>query len=324
MGEASRQLPGRLKKDLSLVDEYLLEVVDEATDYIRVACRKVIGAGGKRLRPLLLLTAALNGKYDLDTLIPASAAVEMLHVSSLVHDDILDEASLRRGVPTINSLLGRRVALATGDYLFAKTFEVLASLNNPGIIELMAQAALALSQGELAQQDMAGWVETTEMSYLRRIRDKTAILFSTACQMGGLLAGVNNTLQEDLRVYGESLGMAFQIFDDILDVRGSSEKMGKPVGLDLKEGIVTLPVIYALEETHYDDRITRVIEGKSTRDKDIERAIEVIKGTKGIERALESAKNYIRVALSLAAKMKNREAQEGLLFVGEFVLEREF
>ncbi len=311
-----------VKKDLKEAVEMLFSLLSKVPEPIREAVQPLFESGGKLLRPLLVLLSARAGASagNREKIYLAACCVEMLHVSSLIHDDILDQANIRRGVPTVNNLYGSRQAISTGDFLFGKTFELLSTIG-PEVVSVMANAAQALSEGELQQIQSKGWAEATPMSYLRRIRLKTAFLFSASCQLGALLSQQTPTAIKELASYGESLGMAFQILDDLLDLQGDPQETGKPLALDLKQGIVTLPVIYALEETNYDERIVRVIKGKNG-DKAVQEALLVIKGTKGVERARKEAENYVKMADQIAARVKNSVARAGFMFLNKFVVER--
>lgn len=322
MSPATYEISSEVKKDLRDAVGLLFSLISKFPEGIRKSVSPLFESGGKMLRPILLLLSARAGNLDAnrDKVLLAACCVEMLHVSSLIHDDVLDQADLRRGVPTVNHLYGHEKAVSTGDFLFGRTFEIVSELG-PEAVSLMASAAEALSQGELQQVQMKGWVETTPMSYLRRIRLKTAILFSVSCQLGALLSEQPARTVKELASYGESLGMAFQILDDLLDIQGDPKETGKPAALDLRQGIVTLPVIYALEETNYDERIAKVIKGGAN-DRAVEEALLLIKGTKGIERAKKEAENYVKMATRIAEKVNNAEAKSGLLFLSKFVLER--
>lgn len=316
------ELSAEVKKDLKDTVELLFSLISKFPEPIKEPVFPLFESGGKMLRPILLLLSARAGNIDAnrDKVLLGACCVEMLHVSSLIHDDVLDRANIRRGVPTVNHLYGYDKAVSAGDFLFGRTFEFVSEIG-PEAVSLMASAAEALSQGELLQIQMKEWVETTPMSYLRRIRLKTAVLFSVSCELGAFLSGQSARSARELASYGENLGMAFQILDDLLDIQGNPKETGKPAALDLQQGIVTLPVIYALEETNYDERIAKVIKGKSD-EKSLGEALLVIKGTKGIERAKKEAENYVKMATQVAEKVKNEESRSGLLFLNKFVLER--
>jgi octaprenyl-diphosphate synthase len=225
------------------VDGHALEVVRPATD--------TLAAGGKRVRPLLVFCAAprpaLEDPATLEHLLSAAAAVELVHMATLVHDDLLDGATMRRGRPTVAEELGAERAVSTGDFLFARAFAELTRTRSAPAVQALAGAALALSQGEMDQGRAAFDLTLTEEDYLARCRRKTAALFSVACRLGALIGGAGPEAIERLAAFGENVGMAFQIFDDILDLAGAPATTGKRRGTDLCDGTVTLPVIIAMQ-----------------------------------------------------------------------------
>jgi octaprenyl-diphosphate synthase len=210
-----------------------------------------LAAGGKRVRPLLVFCAApraaLADPAAREDLMSAAAAVELVHMATLVHDDLLDGATMRRGRPTVAQELGPERAVSTGDFLFARAFAELTRTRSARAVQALAGAALDLSQGEMDQQRAAFDLALTEEAYLSRCRRKTAALFSVACRLGALVGGAGRDAEERLAAFGENVGMAFQIFDDILDLAGAPAATGKRRGTDLCDGTVTLPVILALQ-----------------------------------------------------------------------------
>jgi geranylgeranyl pyrophosphate synthase len=209
-----------------------------------------LAAGGKRVRPLLVFCSApseaLADRARREALVSAAAAVELVHMATLVHDDLLDGATLRRGRPTVAASLGAARAIGTGDFLFARAFGVLTEARRPDAVQHLASAALDLSQGEMDQNRAAFDFDLTEDAYLSRCRRKTAALFAAACRLGALVGGAGPEVQARLAAFGENVGLAFQIFDDILDVAGSPAATGKRRGTDLRDGTVTLPMILAM------------------------------------------------------------------------------
>ncbi len=201
-----------------------------------------ISAGGKRLRPLLVCVCAGAPPPETETLVRAAAAVELVHGATLVHDDVLDGASLRRGRPTVIAEGGRRVATATGDLLFSRAFAELAAGGSVAAVRVLSRAASELAQGELMQRADAWKRDVTVERYLERCRLKTAVLFRAACELGALEGGAEPA---SLASFGEQIGLAFQLLDDVLDVSGPPERTGKPRGADLLDGTVTLPLIIA-------------------------------------------------------------------------------
>jgi geranylgeranyl pyrophosphate synthase len=212
-----------------------------------------LSAGGKRLRPMLVFLCA-NGDRD-ERLVAAAAAVELLHMATLVHDDVLDSAPLRRGRPTVFAEGGRLAATTTGDLLFSRAFAELASTGSPEAVGWLSEASSALARGELMQRADAWRADVTQERYLERCRLKTASLFAASCRLGALFGG-RPTMADPLGSFGEAVGLAFQVLDDVLDVSGPPERTGKPRGTDLLDGTVTLPLILArardpaLQELH--------------------------------------------------------------------------
>ncbi len=268
------------------------EVVAGHTELLSRPAADTLAAGGKRLRPLLVFCAAPNLDGRRRQLVSAASAVELVHMATLVHDDIIDGASLRRGRPTIAHAQGPDVAVQVGDFLFARAFAELTATGDTDAVRELAEAALALSQGELLQQQAAFDVALTEEAYLARCRCKTASLFAVACRLGALVGGGDDITRERVGVFGEHVGMAFQIFDDILDLTGDPEATGKRRGTDLRDGTVTLPVIYAMRDNpELTARVAGVPMGE-----DVERLCADIAVTPAIGEARERALSYVRSA----------------------------
>jgi geranylgeranyl pyrophosphate synthase len=228
---SSRWLPARM----GAVEELLREEVAGHGDLLREDAASTLAAGGKRLRPMLVLLCA--GEPGGEGAVRAAAAIELVHMATLVHDDVLDEAPLRRGHPTVAATSGRNRALATGDLLLSRAFALLADAGDARAVLLLADAAVALARGELAQRHDAFDTAISERRYLERCRLKTATLFECACLLG--------RDDEQLREFGAEVGLAFQLLDDVLDVTGPPERTGKARGTDLLDGTVTLPLIEA-------------------------------------------------------------------------------
>ena len=231
---SSTWLPARLAE----VEELLRrEAAEHSGELLAADARATLDAGGKRLRPLLVLLCAGPGAGD--AAVRAASAVELVHMATLVHDDVLDAAPLRRGRPTIAAASGRRRAVSTGDLLFSRAFAVLARAGDARAIELLASASVALARGELAQRQDAYDTSIPEERYLERCRLKTAALFECACLMG--------LDHEEVAAFGSAVGLAFQLLDDVLDIAGPPERTGKARGTDLLDGTVTLPLILAAD-----------------------------------------------------------------------------
>ncbi|MEW6188796.1 MAG: polyprenyl synthetase family protein [Actinomycetota bacterium] len=312
----------KIKKDLKRVEEKLTQIVSSGDGRLAQSSLVILEAGGKRLRPALVLISGAMRHYDLEKLMPAAIAVELIHMASLVHDDIVDGAETRRGMPTINFTWGSHIATATGDFLFATAFVLLSKLDNSRAVDIMSQTALDLSLGELQQVETAHSLAQTIDDYLTVIRNKTATLFSASCQLGGLISGASEEDSEALKIYGENLGMAFQIYDDLLDLSGEKESLGKPIGADLRDGTLTMPILFALEETELNSHLCRVIEGRNSTEDEIKEAIQIIRGTKALLRTREEANTYVKKAIDALSSISSEETRRNLLSIGYFVVDR--
>lgn len=268
------------------------DVVAGHTAHLSTPAADTLAAGGKRLRPLLVFCAAPNPGHHREALVSAASAVELVHMATLVHDDIIDGASLRRGRPTIAHAQGPAVAAQVGDFLFARAFAELTRTADPTAVLELSEASLALSRGELLQQQAAFDVGLTEDSYLARCRCKTASLFAAACRLGATVGGGDADTRDRVGVFGEHVGMAFQIFDDILDLTGDPEATGKRRGTDLRDGTVTLPVIYAMRDNPgLRARVAGVPAGE-----DVDALCTDLAATPAIAEARERALGYVRSA----------------------------
>jgi geranylgeranyl pyrophosphate synthase len=276
---------------------------------------ETIAAGGKRLRPLLVCLAAGVPAPETESLVRAAVAVELVHAATLVHDDVLDNSSLRRGQPTVVAAAGRRIATATGDLLFSRAFAELAGAGDPQAVRVLAWASSELAAGELMQR-ADGWnAEITRERYLERCRLKTAVLFRAACELGALAGGGDAA---GLGAFGERIGLAFQILDDVLDVSGPPERTGKPQGADLLDGTVTLPLIVARER----DAGLAAIDLRTLRTADQARGVcEQIAATGALEVSRGQALELVGGAKSLLPAMSARQ-RAALELVADGVVER--
>lgn len=241
-------------KDLIDIEAAIEKNLSPYLDLVRQTARHLLFAGGKRLRPLLaLLSSRVCGSDSSDNL-TFSTLFEYLHTATLLHDDLVDGASIRRGKPAAHAVFGNETAVLTGDFLLARALSLAAATGNPEIIKIIAEITEQMSQGEIEQLHNRGRLDLSEAEYLEVIRRKTAVLIQGACHAGALLAGAAEADAAALKSYGLHLGMAFQMADDLLDYTADAQTLGKAVGTDLKEGKLTLPVIYALAAADRKDR----------------------------------------------------------------------
>jgi len=277
------------------VEDSLAEVAGRAPAGLVAPALEALTAGGKRLRPILLVLSAQMGEPDPDALLTASTAIEVLHTATLIHDDVVDKAESRRGRPTAVAAYGRETAVATGDYLFAEVFLGLARIGEPRLVRAFSEAAMGLAAGELEQfRSSRGPVEVE--TYMEHIRMKTAGLFRAACVAGGTVGGLSLKQIDSLATYGQALGLAFQMSDDVMDFVGKPGLMGKGVGADLAEGTVTLPVIFAIKEGDA-AVIRRVLETPKPGPELLEAGIEAVLATEAIEKTEAWALGEVEAAI---------------------------
>jgi heptaprenyl diphosphate synthase len=258
-----------------------------------------LGSPGKRLRTALTLLSGKLNTYHFDKLLPLSVAFEMVHLATLLHDDIVDNAQTRRGNPTVNALWGNNIAILLGDYYFAKTAGLIADINDNRIDHLFSDTVATVCEGTIMEIMTAGRVDLTVESYYEKISHKTACLMAACCKGGAI---VSEAPQEEVRLlhdYGMNLGIAFQIIDDILDYTEDQSTIGKPAGNDLRQGMVTLPLIYALQgptQDGYHQKVQDLLNKTETQETDIQAIVDWVTNSYGVEKALIDAQKYTEKA----------------------------
>ena len=311
-----------VEADLRLLTDNLKQLVGARHPILYAAAEHLFGAGGKRIRPAIVLL--LSRATVMEAEIPArhfrlAEITEMIHTASLVHDDVVDESSLRRGVPTVHSSFNNRVAVLAGDFLFAQSSWHLANLDNLTVVKLLSRVIMDLAEGEI-QQGLNRFDTTLSIdAYLTKSYYKTASLIANSCKSVGVLSGSSESLTEALYQYGRSLGLAFQVVDDILDFTGSEDVLGKPAGSDLLSGNLTAPVLYAMEETPY---LATLIEREFAQDGDFDEAMSLVKASRGIERSRELASQHVERAVSSLAELPSSEPKRALEALSSYVLSR--
>lgn len=282
------------------------------------ACSVTLEAGGKRMRPLLVFLSMAEGVEPDEKAYAAAVAVELVHMATLVHDDVLDGAELRRGVPTVVARYGKGVSVSTGDHMFSSAFEVLARTGSAGAVAMLAETSLDLSRGELLQMSGAGDLSLSVETYEERCRLKTASLFSTACRLGASLSECAKDQIAAMGEYGTSIGMAFQISDDILDFSGDSDRIGKQFGADLRDGTVTLPLILALER---DPALSSLL-GYELSDGRILEICGRVEASGALESAREYAFAFVGKAVDALSRVEGRIDTGPLKLIAEATVDR--
>ncbi len=311
---------GPVQEDLALVEATFesLKQVDFAplTEMLEL----VLAGGGKLLRPALTLLAGRFGVYDLDLLVPLAASVELLHTASLVHDDVIDNASTRRGRPTANSVFANATTVMLGDYMFAHAADQVARTGNIRVIRLFSQTLMMMTKGEIGQDLTAYDSRQTVRDYLQRIGGKTASLFATACENGAIVAQEPEEWVEALRTYGYNFGMAFQIVDDILDFTGDEAEMGKPVGSDLMQGTLTLPSLLLMERYPKGNPVQAFF--ARPRKELLTQAVEMVRESDIPQESYEMARSFCTRAHEALSVLPDDPARQALYNLTDYVLER--
>ena len=245
-----------VKNELQAVETCLQKIADTPLPLLSNIGSSLIGAGGKRLRPaLFLLSARLSNRESYDDLVPLAASLELTHVASLLHDDVIDNSGLRRGRETANAKFGNHVAVLAGDYLFASVFGLIGEKEYPRLLGLkLAELVKLLTIGEIQQDSALYKIPDGTHEYYRQIERKTAEFMAVCCETGALVEGLDSGIADRMHEFGYNLGMAFQITDDLLDITGDEKTIGKPAGSDIKQGVITLPVIWALKNSKKDSQ----------------------------------------------------------------------
>ncbi len=287
----------------------------------------VLGAGGKRLRPALTLLCAEICGDDAQNPTPrvatCAALVELTHTTTLLHDDVVDSATMRRGRPAANLIWGNETSVLVGDYLFAQVF---VTASRRGFVELMhplAQATAQMCAGELLETQMRGYFEMSHKQYLEIVALKTGSLTECACRMGALAIEAESAKVEALGTFGRSVGVAFQIVDDVFDVISSEVSVGKPVGNDLREGAITLPMLHSLQNSPDRDELQEILVNDTKTDADVLRALEIMRGGDAIAQCMSLAKDYAAAAKAQLEFFPDIPARTMLGDIADYVLSRE-
>jgi all-trans-nonaprenyl-diphosphate synthase len=311
-----------VKDDLRTLTANLKELVGARHPILYAAAEHLFEGKGKSLRPALVLLVSRATMTDQDITSRhrrLAEITEMIHTASLVHDDVIDMAELRRGIPTVNSDFGNRIAVLAGDFLFAQASWYLANLDNLEVVKLLSKVITDFAEGEIRQSLTAFDLSLTLEDYLEKSFYKTASLMAGSSKAAGVLSGVTLAQAEQLFSFGKHFGIAFQVVDDILDFTSSTETLGKPAGSDLRQGNLTAPALFALEEM---PQLSGLIEREFSEPGDLAQAIALIQSSDGIQRARELAKSEIKLAVSAIDWLPASAPKQSLIDLATYVLER--
>jgi octaprenyl-diphosphate synthase len=323
---------GLVAEDLVAVDRVIRRRLDSAVPLVSSVAEHIVAGGGKRLRPLIVLLSAhaaaaprpLPGSHHHE----AAAFIEFIHTATLLHDDVVDHSSLRRGRETANALFGNEASVLVGDFVYSRAFQMMAAIGVQRVMEIMSDATNVIAEGEVLQLMNAQDPDTTEERYLEVIHRKTAKLFEAGAEVAGVLSGADKEVQAALAIYGRHLGAAFQLIDDVLDYRSDPTSRGKNLGEDLAEGKMTLPLIHALRQAAGAERElirTAITDagGEDAPEPDFARIIGCIDATGGIEYTRERALAESRAAVAALAPVPPSRYRDALAGLAEIAVERD-
>jgi octaprenyl-diphosphate synthase len=313
-----------VEADMAATDRLIHERMGSPVDLIPQLGKHLVDSGGKRLRPMLTLAAAKLCGYRGAEHIKLAAAIEFIHTATLLHDDVVDASTLRRGKIAANIVWGNKPSILVGDFLFSRAFQLMVEASNVVVLDILANASAVIAEGEVMQLKSANNLAITEAHYLKVVSAKTAALFAASTEAGAAISRSGNEKTEALRDYGYNLGIAFQLIDDALDYSGRQAQMGKSVGDDFREAKVTLPIIlaYARADDEAKTFWHRVIEGSPQHDGDLDHAIALVEETGAIHETRARAKDYAENACSALAGFPAGEIRETLEDIAQFCVGR--
>ena len=324
--QLKNKLPGFysiIADDLQATEEYIAGLLRSENPEIEESAFSLLNSGGKRLRPGILLLSGYCGNYDREKLIPLAASIEIIHMASLVHDDIVDKTPIRRGKPTIAKAKGNETALLTGNFMLSKAMDAVLDIGNERIRKTAIDTALEMCRGEFLQLQAMETPDFSTDHYLRRVRRKTANLIAAAAEIGAYVCEADEATVTAMREFGENAGIAFQITDDILDYTAKNHAFGKAVGSDLTEGLATMPLICAWQNGEKKSLIRELFRQSRTSPKAVAELIALVEENDGTKAAARMAEEYIRKAKAALLTIENDAVRAGFEEIADFILNRE-
>ena len=313
--------------DLRDVNELIIRYMESPVVLIPQLASHLVAAGGKRLRPVLTLASAkMCGYADGNRHIALAACVEFIHTATLLHDDVVDESGLRRGLASANAVFGNKASVLVGDFLFSRSFELMVEDGSLDVLRILSHASSVIAEGEVLQLITSNDTETSETAYLNVIRAKTAQLFAAACRIGAVVADRPRVEEEALETYGMNLGIAFQLIDDVLDFSAEQAKLGKTVGDDFREGKITLPIILAFRRGDNEERAfwRRTLESLEQTEDDLTRALDLMTKHNALTDTVSRAQHYGAIARDSLGLFGNGEEKRALEDLIDFCIHRAY
>jgi octaprenyl-diphosphate synthase len=312
-------------EDLKNVELQFKKDLESNVPLIRKVGEYVLSSGGKRIRPALLLLAAKLCGYEGERHVPLASVVEFVHTATLLHDDVVDNANMRRGLASANTLWGNEASVLVGDFLFSKSFSLMVADGDLNVLRVLSAATTKIAEGEVLQLVCTSDLDITEERYVEVVKCKTAVLLAAACQAGGIIGKVSPEQEQSLADFGMDLGIAFQLMDDTLDYTASEEEFGKSIGHDLEEGKITLPLIEILRQCSAEERnvVADIVSKDELSDEDFDTVFALVRSYGGIDYAIKRAEAYIAQAKTHLALFPDSPARQALFRLADYVVTRE-
>ncbi|QHJ71131.1 heptaprenyl diphosphate synthase component II [Planococcus halotolerans] len=316
-------LYSELRPELDKIEKELEVAVGSNSLLLNEASLHLLQAGGKRIRPVFVLLAGKFGDYNVDVMKQVAVPLELIHMASLVHDDVIDDSEMRRGQTTVKAQWNNSVAMYTGDFILARALEYITVIEDPKIHDILSKTMIEVCRGEIIQIEDKYKLDQTVRDYLRRIKRKTALLISSSCELGATVSGTDAETAARLRRFGYFIGMSFQITDDILDFTSSDEELGKPAGSDFIQGNITLPVLFARKDPLIYGRLKEAV-GKDMTDSERKEIVELIRTSPALEEAKSLSDQYLNKALKELMLLPKGNANKTMRNIALFIGKRKF
>lgn len=312
-----------LKSDIDVIEKELEKALNSSSHLLNDASLHLLQAGGKRIRPVFVLLCAKFGHYDIEKLKNVAVPFELIHMASLVHDDVIDNSDLRRGRPTVKSQWNNRVAMYTGDFIFARALEYITNIENPVAHQILAKTMVELVNGEVIQIEDKFQLNQSLKDYFRRIKRKTALLIESACELGAVASDTKSKDIIHLKRFGYFVGMSFQIIDDILDFTSTDQALGKPAGSDLIQGNITLPILLLKDDPNVRPYIDKVLAGTLS-DSERQAFLKIVRQSDAIKQAKVISDKYLQKALKEIDGLPSHPVKKKLRDIALFMGKRKY
>lgn len=312
-----------LKAEIDFIEKELEKALSSSSRVINDASLHLLQAGGKRIRPVFVIISAKFGDYNIERVKNIAVPLELIHSASLVHDDVIDNSDMRRGRHTVKAQWNNRVAMYTGDFIFAKALEYVTNIENPRIHRILSRTMVEICNGEIIQIEDKFRLSQNIKDYFRRIKRKTALLIESSCELGAIVTNADEYIVKTLRRYGYFVGMSYQIVDDILDFISTDQQLGKPAGSDLLQGNITLPILLLKDNEKIIRFVERAKEGKVTETERMQ-MLELVRKSDAIKKSINVSNHYLQKALKEVEKLPNSTMKKNLRDIALFIGKRKF